>query len=157
VHWLQLDTANCSIARTLDLVGQPWTLLVLREAFQGVRRFEQLQRHLGVSRPVLSQRLRHLVAAGLLERTSYRETGSRSRDEYRLTSKGRDLYPVLLALMQWGDRYVADADGPMIEVRHRDCDHAVRVAMVCDQGHEVESVRDLEARPGPGARELQPD
>src|SRR3712207_1843257 len=157
MRWLELDPENCSIGRTLDLVGRPWTLLVLREAFHGVRRFEQLQRHLGVSRPVLSQRLRHLVKAGLLERTPYREPGSRSRGEYRLTAKGRDLYPVLLALMQWGDEHITDADGPMVQVRHRGCGHAVRVAMVCDQGHQVDSVRDLEARPGPGARDLQTD
>jgi DNA-binding HxlR family transcriptional regulator len=151
VEWLETDTSNCSIGRTLELVGRPWTFLVLREAFQGIRRFDQLQRHLGVSRPVLSQRLNQLVGAGLLERARYQEPGSRPRDEYRLTGKGGDLYPVLLALLQWGDAYVADPEGPATEVRHRDCGRRVHVAMVCEDGHEVESLQELESRPGPGA------
>jgi DNA-binding HxlR family transcriptional regulator len=127
---------------------------VLREAFLGVRRFDQLQRHLRVSRPVLSRRLAHLAETGLLERVPYREPGSRPRDEYRLTAKGRDLYPVLLALLDWGDAYVADAEGPATEARHRDCGGAVRVALVCEYGHELESAGEVEARRGPGARPI---
>jgi DNA-binding HxlR family transcriptional regulator len=152
MDWLDVDTANCSIGRTLDVVGQPWTFLVLREAYQGVRRFDQMQRHLGVARPVLSRRLSHLVESGLLERVPYREPGSRPRDEYQLTGRGRELYPVLLALLDWGDAHLGDPGGPSVRVLHRGCGHPVHVAMRCEAGHGVASVDDVESVPGPGAR-----
>src|SRR5947209_12110312 len=95
---------NCSIKRTLDTLGERWTLLVLREAFYGVRRFDDFQHNVGCARNVLSSRLARLVDRGILRREPYREPKSRPRFEYRLTEKGRDLYPILIALMQWGDR-----------------------------------------------------
>jgi DNA-binding HxlR family transcriptional regulator len=147
-----MRSETCSVARTLEIVGEPWALLILREAFQGLERFGEMQEHLGVSRPVLAQRLREMVDAGLLERVPYREEGQRSRHAYRLTQKGRDLYPVVVALREWGDRYAAGDDGPPLLVTHAGCGAPVRVQVVCEDGHVVSGPGDVERRPGPGAR-----
>ncbi len=110
------EAMECSMARTLEVVGEWWTLLVLREVFQGVRRFDGIQGELGIARNILTVRLRTLVAHGILERRRYQERPA--RDEYRLTPKGLDLYPVLVALMQWGDRYAAGPNGrPAVDLR----------------------------------------
>src|SRR4051794_25370146 len=145
------DDANCSIARTLAVLGDRWTLLVLREAFNGVRRFEDLQRRLGVARDVLTVRLNRLVEEGVLERVPYREPGQRSRHEYRLTAKGRDAYPILVALLAWGDRHKADPQGPAVELTHADCGAQVHAELRCEHGHAVD-IREIRPRPGPGAR-----
>src|SRR5215469_113949 len=105
---LRYSAENCSIGRTLEIVGERWTLLVLREAFYGVRRFADFHRALGCARNLLSARLRKLVEEGLLTQVPYRESGNRVRAEYRLTDKGRELFPAVVALMQWGDRWTAD-------------------------------------------------
>jgi DNA-binding HxlR family transcriptional regulator len=146
---------NCSIARTLAVVGEKWTLLVLREAFFGLRRFDDFARVLGCGRAVLTARLSRLVEEGLLEREPYQEPGSRTRHEYRLTTKGVELFPVLLALMRWGDRWVADAEGPPVEITHRGCGEPVGLAMRCGAGHVPLTVFDLEPRLGPGARRVE--
>jgi DNA-binding HxlR family transcriptional regulator len=143
---------NCSIRRTLDIVGEKWTLLVLREAFYGVRRFDDFRRALGCARNILSARLKTLVDEGILSRHPYREPGARLRDEYRLTDKGIELFPALVALMQWGDRWAADAAGPPVEVHHRDCGRRVAVELRCRAGHGPLSARETEALPGAGAR-----
>jgi DNA-binding HxlR family transcriptional regulator len=143
---------NCSIRRTLDVVGEKWTLLVLREAFYGVRRFSDFQRALGCARNVLSARLATLVDEGILARKPYREPGSRARYEYRLTDKGLELFPALVALMGWGDRWTAGAAGPPVEIRHRDCGEPVTAELRCAVGHGPLSARDTEALPGAGAR-----
>jgi DNA-binding HxlR family transcriptional regulator len=143
---------NCSIRRTLDIVGEKWTLLVLREAFYGVRRFADFHRALGCARNLLSARLRTLVTEGILAQEPYHEPGSRVRFEYRLTEKGMELFPALMALMQWGDRWTAEAEGPPVEVRHRDCGRRVRVELRCAGGHGHLSARDSEAIPGSGAK-----
>src|SRR5499425_3924342 len=109
---LDYDTANCNIASALEVVGERWTFLVLREAFNGVRRFDDMQRRTQAPRQVLSDRLSRLVAEGLLRRVPYQERGQRARLEYRLTEKGRDLYLVLVSLMEWGDKYAAGPAGP---------------------------------------------
>jgi DNA-binding HxlR family transcriptional regulator len=147
----EYDDSNCSIARTLAVLGDRWTLLVLREAFNGVRRFEDLQGRLGVARDVLTARLNRLVDEGVLERVPYREPGQRRRHEYRLTPKGLDAYPILVALLAWGDRHQADAAGPALELVHADCGGAVRAELRCEHGHAVD-VREVRPRPGPGAR-----
>lgn len=152
MEWLEQDVSNCSIGRAVGTIGQPWVLLVLRDAFRGVRRFKDLQDHLGVSRSVLSARLDQLVEEGLLERRPYREDGQRQRLEYLLTDKGRDLYPVVAALRQWGDKYLADTAGPASLTEHRHCGAPVRVALVCREGHVLESEREVTRRPGPSAR-----
>ena len=142
---------NCSIKRALETVGERWTLLVLREAFYGVRRFDDFHRNIGCARNVLSTRLATLVDRGILRREPYREPKSRPRFEYRLTEKGRDLYPILLALMQWGDRWEADPAGPAAIIRHNGCEAPVGVVIQCDAGHSPLSARDTHPTPGPGA------
>ena len=142
-----LDRTRCSVAGTLAVVGEKWSLLVLREAFLGVRRFADFQRVLGAPRAVLTDRLASLVAEGILRRVPYQAEGERQRHEYRLTRKGVDLYPTLVALMEWGDRYLAaDGDVPM-ELRHRDCGAPVRLALTCEEGHTLDGAR--EVRPVP--------
>jgi DNA-binding HxlR family transcriptional regulator len=151
---LDYDTANCAIGAAVGVLGERPTFLVLREAFNGVRRFDDMQRRTGIPRQVLSQRLARLVAEGLLRRVPYQERGQRSRDEYRLTDKGLDLYPVLVALMEWGDRYEGDADGPPVLLRHRDCGEPVRLHLTCEAGHVLESAREVTPVPGPAARKI---
>ncbi len=140
------DRSRCSVAGTLSVVGEKWSLLVLREAFFGVRRFADFQRVLGAPRAVLTERLATLVEQGILRRVPYQAEGERQRHEYRLTQKGIDLYPTLVALMQWGDRYLADGDQP-VELEHKDCGATVHLALVCDAGHELSGAR--EVRPVP--------
>jgi DNA-binding HxlR family transcriptional regulator len=151
---LDYDTANCAIGAAVEILGERPTFLVLREAFNGVRRFDDMQRRTGMPRQVLSQRLARLVAEGLLRKVPYRQAGQRSRDEYRLTDKGLDLYPVLVALMEWGDRYEGGADGPPVLLRHRDCGEPVRLQLSCGAGHVLESAREVTPVPGPSARKI---
>jgi DNA-binding HxlR family transcriptional regulator len=151
---LEYDSANCAIGAAVGIIGERPTFLVLREAFNGVRRFDDMQRRTGLPRQVLSQRLARLVAEGLLRKVPYRETGQRSRNEYRLTDKGLDLYPVLVAMMQWGDRYAVGPAGPQVLLRHRDCGEPVRLRISCQAGHDLESARDVIPVPGPGARKV---
>ena len=151
---LDYDTANCAIGAAVGILGERPTFLVLREAFNGVRRFDDMQRRTGMPRQVLSQRLARLVAEGLLRKVRYQESGQRSRDEYRLTDKGLDLYPVLVALMEWGDQYAGDADGPPVLLRHRDCGEPVRLQLTCAAGHVLESAREVTPAPGPAARKI---
>jgi DNA-binding HxlR family transcriptional regulator len=139
-HYLPED---CSIARTLGLVGERWTMLVLREAFRGVRRFDDIRANTGAPRQVLSARLSVLVEHGVLRREPYQVLGQRARHEYRLTRKGMDLYPVLVSLMRWGDRYLADADGPPVELTHAGCGAPVDVTLRCADGHLLDSAREV--------------
>lgn len=132
--WLETSTENCTVQRTLDLIGEKWSLLVLRDAMNGVRRFDDFRRHVGLSEAVLADRLRTLVGAGILETVPYREPGRRTRHEYRLTRKGWDLWPVMIALKQWGDHYTADPEGTPLEVRHRDCGEPLETVVVCGEG-----------------------
>lgn len=135
---------TCSVARTLEVVGERWTMLVLREAFYGVRRFNDFQQLLGAPRNVLTARLQTLVDAGVLRREPYREEGARERHEYRLTEAGRDLMPALVALMQWGDRHLAGEGGGPVVVRHRDCGEPVSAVLTCAAGHAGLTARDTE-------------
>jgi DNA-binding HxlR family transcriptional regulator len=151
---LDFDSANCSIGAAVDLIGERPTFMVLREAFNGVRRFDDMQRRTGMPRQVLSNRLTRLVDEGLLRKVRYREQGQRSRDEYRLTEKGLDLYPVLVALMEWGDKHAASPAGPQVLLRHRDCGEPVRLQVSCHAGHVLESAREVTPIPGPGARKI---
>ena len=136
------DRSRCSVAGTLAVVGEKWSLLVLREAFFGVRRFADFQRLLGAPKAVLSDRLATLVEQGILARVPYQAEGERQRHEYRLTTKGRDLYPTLVALMQWGDAYLSDGPPPL-ELLHRDCDAPVHLELHCEAGHAVAGPRDV--------------
>jgi len=150
VRWRDIGSLPCSVARTLSVVGDRWTLLVLRDAFLGIRRFEDFQRDLGTTRHRLADRLRTLVHHGILERVRYSERPPRF--EYRLTEKGRDLYPAIVALVRWGDRWMADGDGPPIELIHRGCGQHVTPALTCPACGEAVGARDMRAQPGPALR-----
>jgi DNA-binding HxlR family transcriptional regulator len=144
---------NCSVARPLSFLGERWALLVLRDLFLGRRRFDEIQDSLGVASNVLSQRLATLVEEGVAERHRYSEHPERF--EYRLTAKGRDLQPVLLAILAWGDRYTAGAAGPPLETVHDECGKAFHMVPACSEcGGEIDP-RHTHGRPGPGASDEQ--
>jgi DNA-binding HxlR family transcriptional regulator len=151
---LEYDTTNCTIGATITLIGEKWTFLVLREAFNGVRRFDDMRRRTQAPRQVLSDRLSRLVDVGLLRRVPYQERGQRARLEYRLTEKGLDLYPVLVSLMEWGDKHAAGPAGPQVQLTHRDCGAGVHLQLSCTEGHVLASPRDVTPLPGPGARKI---
>ena len=146
------DVDNCSIGAAVGIIGEKWTFLVLREAFNGVRRFADMQRRTQAPRQILSDRLARLVREDLLRRVPYQEEGQRSRHEYRLTEKGRDLYPIIVALMHWGDQHAATPAGPPVILTHRDCGEPVRLQLICDHGHALASAREVTPIPGPAAR-----
>jgi len=145
-------TENCTVGRTMAILGERWTFVVLREVFNGVRRFQDIREHASMPRQVLSNRLAVLVDHGILRKEPYQSAGERVRHEYRLTPKGFDLYPVLAAVADWGDRYLADPEGPPVEFEHRGCGARVHVVLICDAGHQVDDLRAVATRPGPGAR-----
>ena len=151
---LDYDSANCAIGAAVELIGERPTFLVLREAFNGVRRFDDMQRRTAMPRQVLSDRLARLVDEGLLRKVPYRDSGQRARDEYRLTDKGLDLYPLLVALMAWGDQYAVGPEGPTVLLRHRDCGEPIELRLSCSAGHVLESAREVTPVPGPGARKI---
>jgi DNA-binding HxlR family transcriptional regulator len=139
---------GCSMAATLSAVGTRGSLLCLRESFYGVRRFDEFVSRVGLSEAVVAARLRDLVEAGLLRREPYQEPGQRVREEYVLTEQGHDLLPALVALMQWGDRWLTPQGRGPIELHHADgCGELVRAEVRCAAGHRV-TAADVEARPG---------
>jgi DNA-binding HxlR family transcriptional regulator len=148
------DLSNCSIARALSVLGEKWTLLVMREAFYGVRRFDDFARALTCGRGVLSARLKTLTEAGVLERVDYRESDRRLRAEYRLTDKGRGLFPALLALSQWADHWMPAPEGPAAKITHKKSGRAVSVIMTSDRKAEALTMRDIRIAPGRGAKKL---
>jgi DNA-binding HxlR family transcriptional regulator len=156
MDWIEASTENCPVGAALALLGEKWTLLIVRDALNGVRRFDDFRQHVGLSEAVLADRLRKLVEGGVLETQAYREPGRRERQEYRLTPKGRELLPVVLALKQWGEAYHADPRGPVVEVRHRECGGDVRVVMHCSKHRDPLTVYDTVASAGPGARRARP-
>jgi DNA-binding HxlR family transcriptional regulator len=141
---------HCSVAQCLEVVGEWWSMLILRDAFLGVSRFDRFQERLGISRNVLNQRLNHLVEAGVLAKVLYSDHPPRY--DYRLTEKGRDLWPVLTAMRQWGDRYAAP-EGPPLEVVHRACGHVAEAVMTCSVCGAPVGARDFRVVAGPGAVE----
>jgi len=138
---------RCTIAKALDVVSTRCAFLILREAFYGTTRFDDFAARARISEPVAAARLRELVQEGLLEREDYREPRQRTRQRYRLTAKGADLFPALAALMQWGDRWLDNRGGP-VELRHRDCGEPVAVELRCAAGHVIGTNElDLARRP----------
>ena len=127
---------RCTIAKSLEVIPTRSAFLILREAFYGTTRFDDFAEQVGISEPVTAARLKELVDNGLLEREDYREPGQRTRQRYRLTEKGADLFPALVALMQWGDRWLDEQGGP-VELRHCDCGESVRAELHCGAGHAV--------------------
>jgi DNA-binding HxlR family transcriptional regulator len=137
---------ECSIGRAMEVLGERWTFLILREAFYGVRRFSDMQRNLGIARNMLSTRLQTLVAAGILERRLYQEEPARY--EYRLTASGRDLYPAIVTLMRWGDKHLQAAEPPVV-LRHNTCGHVADPRLVCDHCGEELRPRDVTPEAAP--------
>ena len=148
-HRFQAD----SVERAVAVVGDRWTFLILREAFFGVRRYSELARNLGLSRKILSERLHKLVEFGILERRLYRRDPD--RHEYVLTSAGKELYPAVVALLSWGDRYLAGPEGPPLLLRHRVCGKHAAHALLCTHCGEPLRAADVEPEPGPGANLAQ--
>src|SRR5262249_29378823 len=143
------ETQTCSIARALEVVGERWTLLILRNVILGIHRFDDQQRQLGVARNVLASRLERLVDEQILERRPYGERPV--RHEYHLTEKGRALWPVLLELMHWGNRYAPEPGGPPRIVRHNDCGGIVGIHSACTSCVQLVELEDVFSEPGPGA------
>jgi DNA-binding HxlR family transcriptional regulator len=141
---------HCSLARTLDVVGEWWTPLIVARVALGLTRFDDLQRELGLSRKVLAQRLDSLVAHGVLQQRPYQSRPVRY--DYVLTQKGIDLIPALMALMAWGDRWASDPTGPPLQLRHRTCGEDTEAAVTCSRCGEALGHGDVVARAGPGAR-----
>jgi DNA-binding HxlR family transcriptional regulator len=143
------ETMNCSVAQCLEVVGEWWSMLIIRDAFLGVRRFDDFQSRLGISRNILNVRLSTLVEAGVLQRVPYQERPL--RHEYRLTDKGRDLWPVLTTMREWGDKWAAPNGAPL-ELVHDSCGEVMHLKHTCSACGERVDTRAVRARSGPGAR-----
>lgn len=143
----EYDSQVCSVARALEVVGERWTLLLVRSVMLGVRRFDDLQAHTGVTRSVLTGRLRRLVDEGVLERRPYQDRPV--RHEYVLTEKGLALWPVIEQLRQWGDEHYAEPEGPPRVIVHRDCGGHPDGHLMCDRCGAPLGVRDVRSEPGP--------
>jgi DNA-binding HxlR family transcriptional regulator len=140
---------SCSIARTLEVAGEPWSPLIIRDIWSGLSRFDDIQRNLGISRKVLTERLRWLEAHGVLERRRYSERPP--RHEYRLTQKGSELADVLLAIMAWGDRWTAGDAGPPVLLRHKVCGQLTHAELRCARCGATLHARDVEVEASPDA------
>ncbi len=138
----------CSVARTMDVIGEPWSPLILRDVWAGLSRFDALQADLGISRKVLTERLKHLVDHEVLERHPY---DRRPRYEYRLTPRGTELLDVLMVMVGWGDRWLADEHGAPVLYRHRTCGAISHVDLRCDRCSQPMHADQVELLPGPGA------
>jgi DNA-binding HxlR family transcriptional regulator len=138
----------CSVARIMDLLGDPWTPLVVRDAFHGITRFDDFQRSLGIARNTLADRLKKLVDGGLLRTELYQQNPP--RNEYLLTEMGSDFFPVMAAMVSWGDRWLDGGLGPPIVLRHEVCDHAVQAEVTCAHCHEPLQRSNTEFRIGSG-------
>jgi DNA-binding HxlR family transcriptional regulator len=149
MRWESLADENCSIARSLAVVGDRWTLLILRDAFLRVRRFDDFEKSLKIARRVLSERLALLVDEGILAKVPYQERPTRY--EYRLTEKGLELFPVILSLVHWGDRHYSAKDGPPLLHRHQACGHDFRSVLTCSECGQAVGPREVTVHPGPGA------
>ncbi|MGD0118312.1 MAG: helix-turn-helix domain-containing protein [Candidatus Binatus sp.] len=150
MRWQQIDTMTCSLARTLSVVGDRWTMLILRDVFLGIRRFEAIQQDLQLTPHRLSDRLRKLVRDGILVRVEYEKR--RRRFEYRLTDKGLDLYPSIATMTAWGDRWMAGRAGVPVELVHEPCGHKIKPKLVCPSCTLKINARDMKARPGPALK-----
>lgn len=150
MQWKDLEQQPCSMSRTLSVIGDRWTLMILRDCFLRVRRFDDFQARLGIGRPVLADRLQKLVDAFVLTKVAYQQNPL--RQEYRLTQKGLDLYPVIMAIVHWGDTHMAGKKGrPLLHV-HTNCGHAFDPVQTCSACAEALDPRSVRVVPGPGAR-----
>lgn len=154
MRWEELDQQPCSLARTLAVIGDKWTLLVLRDCFLGVRRFDEFERRLGITRHLLAGRLKKLVEHGVLTKVAYQQRPL--REEYRLTEKGLDLHPAMLALVSWGDRHMAGERGAPVLHIHKGCGKVMSPVTVCSECGEAVGARDVRVEAGAGwAEEAQ--
>ena len=151
MKWNELAAETCSVARAVAVIGDRWTLMILRDCFLGVRRFDDFQARLEISRTVTAQRLKGLTDEGVLERVAYQARPP--RHEYRLTEKGMDLYPVVLGLVTFGDRHYAGPAGPPVVHQHKTCGCDFHPVVTCSTCHQPLKARDVAARAGPGAQE----
>jgi len=148
----EYDTQVCSIARSLEVVGERWSILILRDLGLGLRRFDDIQKDLGITRSVLTKRLRSLEEEGVITKNLYNEKPPRY--EYRMTDKGRDLWPVLVHLMKWGDKYYLDPAGRPTIMQHRDCGGEPDLHLNCDKCGQPLERSDVRAIPGPARRAI---
>ena len=148
MKWSHLNEERCSVARTVSVIGDRWTLLVLRDCFLGVRRFEDFHERLRIARPMLADRLRKLVEAGVLRKAAYQEAPARY--EYRLTPKGLDLHPVIMAIVHWGDVHMSDGTGRPLLHRHTGCGHLFDPVTVCSVCRENVKAKDVTVERGAG-------
>jgi DNA-binding HxlR family transcriptional regulator len=153
MRWDELGEERCSIARTVSVIGDRWSLLILRDCFLRVRRFEEFEARLGITRHILADRLRKLVAEGVLKKVPYHERPARY--EYRLTQKGLDLYPVLMSIVHWGDTYTAGRAGRPLLLQHMACGHQFDPVLTCSECGEMVDPRRVRVMPGPGAGRKQ--
>ncbi len=147
MRWTDIDKQVCSVARALSVVGERWTLLILRDAFLGTRRFDQFQHNLGITRHRLSERLSKLVEQGVLVKVPYQERPV--RHEYRLTRKGLALYPVLMSLARWGDDWMVDESGVPLEYEHNACGHRTMPTIACSECGEALRPESVKTHFGP--------
>lgn len=148
MKWDDIGNTPCSIARSLAVVGERWTILILRNAFMGTRRFDDFQQQLGITRHRLSDRLTKLVEMGVMEKVTYQEKPL--RNEYRLTPMGRDWYQVQLAIVAWGDKWLSDAKGPPMLYLHKQCGNVFTPTLSCSECGEKVQARDVIPMAGPG-------
>ena len=149
MKWNDLEHEHCSVARTVSVIGDRWTLLVVRDCFLGIRRFDEFQERLDISRPMLADRLAKLVDSGVLKKVAYQE--SPPRYEYKLTQKGLDLHPVLMAIVHWGDVHMAGKAGRPLLHRHVECGHLFDPVTVCSECNAALKAKDVSVERGPGA------
>lgn len=149
MKWNSLEEQNCSLARTVAVIGDRWTLLILRECFLRVRRFEEFQGNLGITRHLLAERLKKLVRFGVLRRAPYME--SPKRYEYILTQKGLDLHPVLMTIVHWGDIHMVDERGRPLLHEHKQCGHTFDPVLICSECKEPLIAKEVHTHAGPGA------
>lgn len=152
MKWESLEEEPCSLARTVAVIGDRWTLLILRECFLGKRRFEGFQTSLGITRHLLAERLKKLVRFGVLRRIPYQDAPK--RHEYILTQKGLDLYPVILSIVNWGNVHMVDARGRPLLHEHKVCGKNFDPVMVCSECGEPLAAKEVHVHPGPGARRI---
>jgi DNA-binding HxlR family transcriptional regulator len=146
MKWRALSDERCSVARSVAVIGDRWTLMLLRDCFLGVRRFEDFERRLGISRSIIAERLKRLVDEGVLRKEAYQDHPV--RHEYRLTEKGLALHPVIMAIVHWGDAHYADEGGPPLIHRHKTCGHDFAPVQTCSECGEVVTARDVDVRAG---------
>ena len=150
MRWQEIDTMTCSVARTLSVVGDRWTLLIIRDVLLGIRRFEAIQHDLKLTTHRLSDRLRKLVREGVLRRVVYDRRPRRF--EYRLTEKGFDLYPLIATMTEWGDRWMAGRAGVPVRLLHRPCGRTIKPKLICPNCELKIDAREMSARPGPALK-----